>query len=162
MNLLKGMGIFSIILGIIFIVCPILAASFVSFLVGLSLLFFGITTMISGIGYKSESAGYAISRIIIGLIALILGILFIFSYIDALSFLVTFELFIIGIIMIFVGISGIFSRINNISLATSILTTLLGIVAIILGFFTGSNPVVVAIIIGIVLVIEGISLLISD
>ena len=64
--------------------------------------------------------------------------------------------------MIFVGISGIFSRINNISLATSILTTLLGIVAIILGFFTGSNPVVVAIIIGIVLVIEGISLLISD
>ena len=83
-------------------------------------------------------------------------------YVNAVSFLVTFQFYIVGFIMIIFGITGLASRVSRISNFTSILVLLMGIVAIALAIFTGNNPLYLAIIIGIVLIIEGIAYLLDD
>ena len=102
-----------------------------------------------------------LTSIIIGIIAVIFGFLFIF-YIDALSFLVGIQFYIVGIIMIVFGITGLVSQSNHVSKFSSILVLIMGIVAIALGAFAQSEPIYLAIIIGVVLIIEGIAWLLTD
>ena len=63
--------------------------------------------------------------------------------------------------MVLFGISGILSKFERITL-TSIMILIMGIITIILGAFSINNPVYVAIIIGICLIIEGVALILSD
>ena len=83
-------------------------------------------------------------------------------YINAISFLVAFQFYIVGFIMIIFGIAGLVSHVSRISNFTSILVLLMGIVAIALGTFAGNNPLYLAIVIGIVLILEGIAYLLDD
>ena len=134
----KGMGLLSIILGLIFIIFPMFSESLVSIIIGMSLLFFGISAVYTGLDMnKYANSMYAVPLIVIGIIVIILGFLFIF-YIDALSFLVAFYLF------------------------TSILIFIMGIISIALGAFAWAQPMYIAIIIGLILIIEGVALLFLD
>jgi uncharacterized membrane protein HdeD (DUF308 family) len=63
--------------------------------------------------------------------------------------------------MIIFGIAGLVSHASKISTFTSILVLLMGIVAIALAVFASNNPIFLATVIGIVLIIEGISYLIN-
>lgn len=63
--------------------------------------------------------------------------------------------------MVLFGISGILSKFERITL-TSIMILIMGIITIILGAFSINNPIYVAIIIGICLIIEGVALILSD
>lgn len=162
MNYQKAAGIFFLILGLIFILFPMFSSELVSVIVGLSLIVLGICVILTGYTLiKEMRKEVAIALIIIGIISIILGILFIF-YINAIAFIVSFQFYIVGIIMIILGISGLLSKTGKISNFTSILVLLMGIVAIALAIFAGNNPIYLAIIIGVVLIIEGIAYLLDD
>lgn len=154
-------GILSIVIGLIFILFPIFSTGLVSLIVGLSLLFFGISSLFMGWNMRKEYDLYPKVSIIIGIIAIIFGFIFIF-YIEALPFLVAIQFYIVGFIMIIFGISGLLSKMTKISTFTSVLVLIMGIVAIALAVFTAEQPIYIAIIIGIVLIIEGINLFLFE
>ena len=161
MDVNKGAGILSIVLGLIFILFPMFSSGLVSIIVGLSLLFFGISSVYLGYNMRNDFDLYAKTTIIIGIIAIIFGFLFIL-YIDALSFLIAIQFYIVGFIMIIFGISGLISRMGPISTFTSILVLIMGVIAIALAAFSINQPIYIAIIIGIVLIIEGVALVLSN
>lgn len=161
MGINRTAGILSIILGLIFIVFPMFSAELVSIIVGLSLLFFGISAAFMGFNMRPAYGAFSLAAIIIGIIAIIFGFLFIF-YIDALSFLIGIQFYIVGFIMIIFGIAGLISKMTSISTFSSILVFLMGIILIVLAAFAMDNPVYIAIIIGAVLIIEGIGLMMDD
>jgi len=162
MGVHKGAGILAIILGLIFIVFPMFSAGLVSVIVGLSLLFFGISAAFLGLNMRHDpNNGFSIISIIIGILAIIFGFLFIF-YIDALSFLIGIQFYLVGFIMIIFGISGLISGMGKEFVFTSILSLILGIVAIALAAFSMAQPVYIAVIIGILLMVEGVILILSD
>lgn len=161
MILNKPAGFLSIIIGLIFIIYPMLSADVVSIIVGLSLLYFGITAIYMGIIMRNNmNKAVPIIIILLGLISFILGVLFIF-YIDAVSFLVAFQFYIVGFIMIAFGITGIISRPTDASLFGSVLVLIMGVLSIALAAFALAQPVYIAIIIGVILIAEGLVLLVS-
>lgn len=161
MGITKTAGILSIVLGLVFILFPMFSVELVSIIVGLSLLFFGISAAFMGFNMRPDHNGFSIAAIIIGIIAIIIGFIFIF-YIDALSFLVGIQFYIVGFIMIIFGISGLISKMTRFSAFSSILVLIMGIILIALGALAFNNPVYIAIVIGVVLIIEGIALMIED
>ncbi|MBQ2352796.1 MAG: DUF308 domain-containing protein, partial [Methanobrevibacter sp.] len=63
----KGAGIFAIILGLLFIIFPMFSSGLVSIIVGLSLLFFGLSAVFMGINMRSNVGNtYPLITIIIG------------------------------------------------------------------------------------------------
>ena len=157
----KSAGILSIILGLVFMLFPMFSSELVSMIVGLSLLFFGISTMFMGWNMRHAFDTFSMISIAIGIIAIIFGFLFVF-YIDGLSFLVAAQFYIVGFIMIAFGVTGILSKSEHVSNFSSILVLIMGIIAIALAIFAINEPIYIAIIIGIVLIIEGVSLILSD
>ena len=160
MGVEKNAGILSVVLGLIFIIFPMFSAELVSIIVGLSLLFFGIPAAFMGFNMRKQTGYFGIAILIIGIIAIIFGFLFIF-YIDALSFLIGLQFYIVGFIMIVFGITGLISKMTRFSTFTSLLILLMGIVAIALAAFAASQPIYIAIIIGVVLIIEGIAMILE-
>jgi uncharacterized membrane protein HdeD (DUF308 family) len=140
-------GILSIILGLIFIICPIFSTAALSILIGLSLVFFGIAIILSG---------FSAFNIIIGILAIIVGLVFAFN-ITALSVLFGLQFYVIGILLILAGIVGIISD-SQISKIASVLIIILGIVSFALGGFSIDQPLFAAVLIGIALIIQGIRL----
>ena len=61
--------------------------------------------------------------------------------------------------MIVFGIAGLISKNKTLSTFASILVLLMGILAIVLAVFSMAQPIYIAIILGIVLIIEGINLI---
>ena len=147
----KISGILSIILGLIFIIFPIFSSGFVSIMIGVSLVFLGLAIILS------EFNGI---NIIIGLLAIIFGLLFIFN-IDALSFLLGIQFYIIGILMLLLGITGLISD-QNISKLASILIIILGIIAFMLGALSLTQPLYAAILIGVCLIMQGVRLFLTE
>ena len=161
MGINKTAGIISLILGLIFIIFPMFSSEMVSIIVGLSLLFFGISAAFMGFNMRNQFNIFSTATIIIGIIAIIFGFIFLF-YIDALSFLIGLQFYIVGFIMILFGITGLLSKMNRISAFTSILVLIMGIIAIALAVFSLNEPIYIAMIIGVVLIIEGVTLMLSD
>lgn len=161
MGINKNAGILLMILGLIFIIFPMFSSELVSIIVGLSLLFFGISATFMGLKMRQEFNTFSTATIIIGIIAIIFGFIFIF-YIDALSFLIGIQFYIVGFIMILFGITGLISKRNSVSTFTSILVLLMGIIAIALAVFSLNEPIYIAMIIGVVLIIEGVTFILSD
>ena len=153
-------GILFVILGLIFIIFPVFSAGAISVIVGLSLLFFGFASIINALSAWNRFTHFSTVNMLIGIIAIIFGLLFIFA-IDVLSFLVGFQFYIIGFIMILFGIVGLISD-SRLSKTTSLLILVLGIIAIMLAVFAVAQPIYVAIIIGACLIIEGIKFYIDD
>ncbi len=143
----KISGILSILLGLIFIICPLFSTAALSILIGLSLVFFGIAIILSG---------FSAFNIIIGILAIIVGLVFTFN-ITALSVLFGLQFYVIGIILILAGIVGIISD-SQISKIASVLIIILGIVSFALGGFSIDQPLFAAVLIGIALIIQGIRL----
>ena len=139
------------ILGLFFIIFPIVSSGTVSILIGVSLVFLGVISILNG---------FVAHNIIVGILAIIFGLLFMFR-IDALSFLLGVQFYIIGILLILLGITGLFSG-QNMSKITSILIIIMGIVAFVLGGFSITEPIYAAILIGVCLVIQGIRLFLAE
>lgn len=146
--------------GLIFIICPMFSSEVASAIVGLSLLFFGIASIVNAYSTLSVPTYFTTVNVILGIISIIFGILFIF-FIDGLSFLVGFQFYIVGLIMIIFGILGLISE-SLLSKTTSALILIIGIVAIALAVFTVEQPIYAAILIGVCLLVEGIGFFLND
>ena len=143
----KLAGILSIILGLIFIICPILSTVTLSIFIGLSLVFFGIALIVSG---------FTAFNTIIGILAILVGLVFIFN-IAALSFIFGIQFYIIDIILVLGGIVGLISD-SGISKIASVLIIILGIISFAIGGFSIEQPLFAIILIGVALIIEGVGL----
>ena len=157
----KYAGILIIILGLIFMCFPVFSSVVFSVIIGVSLLFLGIATVLLGCDMIHENGSLAALTILIGIIGIILGILFAF-YIDAVAVLVSLEFYILGFIMILFGICGLFAKNDGKAKIMALLIIILGIVAVLIAVFALAEPIYIAIIVGIVLVMEGILLLFDD
>jgi len=143
----KASGILSIILGLIFIIFPIFSSAALTVFIGISLIFFGLALILSG---------FTAFNIIIGILAIIVGIAFTFN-ITALSILFGLQFYVIGILMILAGIAGLISD-SQISKIASVLIIILGIISFALGGFSIDQPLFAAILIGVGLIIQGVRL----
>lgn len=151
------LGILAIILGLLVIVFPLISVFTVSVLAGLGVLFIGIWLLSLAFGAWGTSKGLGIAYLILGILALIAG-LALFGNILALSFLASFWFYFGGFFLIIAGVMGFFAREHMVHKGSNALLIVLGIIYIILGAYA-LNPFYLAIIIGISLIIDGITLL---
>ena len=158
MSFEKTSGLITIIVGLLLMIFPIFSSELISVIVGLSLIFFGLSVLVTGL--RSDTSNSKTMMIVIGIVAIIFGILFLF-FIDSLSFLVGLQFYIVGFIMIVFGLTGLFSKMSRVPAFSSILILVMGIVLIALGTFSLNQPIFIAIIIGVVLIIEGVLELMS-
>ena len=140
-------GLLSIILGLIFIICPIFSTAFLSIFIGLSLIFFGLAFILSE---------FSAVNIIVGILAIIVGLVFVFN-ITALSFIFGLQFYIIGILMIIAGIAGIISE-SKFGKIASIFIIILGIISFALGGLSIDQPLFAAVLIGVALIVQGVRL----
>jgi uncharacterized membrane protein HdeD (DUF308 family) len=131
------------------------SAEAVSWIAGICLIAFGFASIIDGFSVWSMMAHVSLLNILLGICAILFGILFIYR-IDALSFIVGYLFYLVGFILILVGIFGIVFSFESISRLASVLILILGIVAVYLAFISLAQPLYVAIIVGICLIMEGI------
>ena len=160
MDYKKVLGIILIILGLIFAVYPVYSAQAVSLIAGISLIAFGFASIIDGFSVWSIMAHVSVIKILLGICAMLFGLLFIYK-IDALSFIVAFHFYLIAFLLILFGISGIFFGGDMKSRLISVLVLILGIATVYLAFASLAQPLYVAIIVGICLIMEGILFLAS-
>ena len=151
-------GILIILLGLIFMFFPMFTSVLYSVIIGVSLLFLGIASIILGLEMRHENGAIGALIIILGIIGIILGILFAF-YVDAVAVLVSIQFYIIGAIMLVVGISGLIIKEDTKGKITALLIILLGIASFFIAVYALAEPIYIAILVGIVLVLEGILML---
>jgi uncharacterized membrane protein HdeD (DUF308 family) len=147
-------------MGILFAVYPMYSAEAVSWIAGICLIAFGFASIIDGFSVWSMMAHASLLNILIGICAILFGILFIYR-IDALSFIVGFQFYLIAFVLILAGISGIVFGPDMTSRLISVLILILGIATVYLAFISIAQPLYVAIIVGICLIMEGILFLTS-
>ena len=155
MDFRKIMGIIFIILGLIFAIYPMYSAEAVSWIAGICLICFGFASIIDGFSVWSMMAHVSLLNILLGIFAILLGLLFIYQ-IDALSFLVGYKFYFIAFVLILIGLFGIFFAIDTLSRIISVFILILGFAGIYLAFFSIAQPLYVVIIVGICLIMEGI------
>lgn len=161
MDLKKLMGILFIILGIIFAVYPLYSAAAISWIAGICLICFGFASIIDGFSILSMMAHVSLLNILIGMCAILFGILFIYR-IDALSFIVAYLFYLAAFVMIFIGILGLVAGSETMSRLTSVLIIILGIIAFFFAFYAIAQPLYIAILVGICLILKGIALFTTD
>ena len=161
MDYRKLLGILFIILGFIFTFYPVYSAEAVSCIAGICLIAFGFASIIDGFSVWSRMAHVTALNILLGICAILFGILFIYK-IDALSFLVAYQFYLIAFILIFIGISGIVYGFETISKAASVLILILGIISVFFAVYAIAEPLYTAIIVGICLIMYGITFLASN
>lgn len=155
MNYMKILGILYIILGLFFVAYPLYSAEAISLIAGISLIIFGLATVIDGFSVWSMVTHLSALKILLGIIAVIFGFLFIYK-IDALSFLVAIQFYVVSFLMILIGIIGILLSVDALSKVASVLIAILGVVSFFVATFSISQPFYTAVLVGICLIMEGI------
>ena len=87
MDYSKILGMLFIVLGLLFIIYPLYTSAAVSWIAGICLIAFGFASIIDGFSIWSMMAHVSALNILLGICAILIGLLFIYE-IDALSFLV--------------------------------------------------------------------------
>ena len=151
----KIMSIISIIIGLIFIIFPMFSANLVSILIGASVFIFGVALAYTGVISKDISPAYSTVAAIFGVVMIILGLAFIFGT-NAISFLVGLQFYIVGFMLILASVIGLLGG-TTINKTGSIISLVLGIVVLFIAMFAANNPILITIIIGIVLIVYGIT-----
>ncbi|MCL2687349.1 MAG: DUF308 domain-containing protein [Methanobrevibacter sp.] len=154
-------GILAIIFGILIMVFPFISQEVLSAMAGIGILILGIYFLIAGPSVWSLSKAASILYIIIGILGLLAGIMLIGNVL-LFGALVSLYLYITGVMLLFGGLIGLLARSDMMTKAAAVLMMILGIITIVLGYFALLSPIYVAIILGISLVIDGISMVIGD
>ncbi|CDG64488.1 MAG: hypothetical protein PWQ15_1908 [Methanobacterium sp.] len=149
-----ALGIVAIILGLIVIAFPLVSVYTFSILAGLGVFVLGIWFLVQGFSGWNISKGTSVLNLILGILAIIVGIGLVGS-IAELSFLVSFILYLAGFFLIMSGLITLFAGEGGPAKGVGILGILMGIIYIILGLYA-LDPLYLAIIIGIWLIISGI------
>ncbi|MDP1552139.1 MAG: DUF308 domain-containing protein [Methanobacteriaceae archaeon] len=150
------LGILAIILGILVIAFPIFSVFTASVLAGFAIILLGIRFVVQSFGTWEISKGVSIANLILGLIAIIVGI-GLFGSVMAFSILASFWLYFAGFFLIISGIMSFFVNDETIGKGVGFLGVILGILYMILASYAW-DPYYLAFLIGLWLIIEGISL----
>ncbi|KZX14597.1 DUF308 domain-containing protein [Methanobrevibacter filiformis] len=151
-------GILAVILGILMLIFPFASMTALSVIVSLGILILGVYYLVTGFNLWKVSKWACIFYIIIGIFAILLGML-LFGQVLLFDLFVVFYLYVIGFLMVFGGILGLFSRVVIHDRTSAGITVILGILTIILAAFSLQDPLFIAVIIGVSLIIEGITLI---
>ena len=154
----KYAGILIIILGLIFMCFPLFSSVLVSVIVGVGLILLGLATIAFGLGIRHDSGLVSALTIILGIIGIIIGILFVF-YLDAVAILVSVEFYILGIIMLVIGICGLITGEESKGKLMGLLIIFVGIISFLIAIFALAQPLYIAVLVGIVLILEGLMML---
>lgn len=149
------LGILAIILGILVIAFPIFSVFTASVLAGLAIIFLGISLLAKSFGAWGENKGASIASLILGIIAVVVGI-GLFGSVVAFSFFTSFWLYFAGFFLIISGVMSLFSE-ETMGKGVGGLGIILGILYMILASYAW-NPHYLAMIIGIWLIFDGIAL----
>lgn len=147
-------GVLAIVLGIVVMAFPFFGLFTASVLAGFSILLIGIALLVFGVAEMSTSKSAGIAFSILGILVLIAG-LGLFGNIAAFTVLASFWLYLSGLILVVSGIVHLFSKSKYMRIA-GIVGLILGVLYIMLGTFA-MNPQVLAVLIGIWLVLTGLT-----
>jgi uncharacterized membrane protein HdeD (DUF308 family) len=157
-----GSALVLIILGLIVLAFPLLGVvpsalitGFLVLILGFGLLFGGIIEL--GESEGLESAGLGSLEIILGIIALVLGIGFIYNP-SLFAIVAGLIVYLVGIFLIVVGIVGMILKSGN-SRWNGVVSLIIGILYLIMGTLFVSNPIYLGILIGLWLLISGVLIL---
>ncbi|WP_409199679.1 DUF308 domain-containing protein [Methanobrevibacter sp. DSM 116169] len=157
----KIIGIIAIILGILVMIFPIASELVLSVFAGIAFVILGVYYIMAGAGLWNLNKWTSAAYVLIGILGLICGFMLFFN-IALFNILIGFYMYIAGFMLLIAGILGLVSRIANIAKVASVLMLILGILTIIIGFLAIDNPLFVAILIGVSLIIDGVSLCVSE
>ena len=144
MNMEKILGLLYIIFGLLFVIYPIFSSALISMIIGFSLVCFGLSSISMGIVF-TEMPLYKYLTIMLGIIAIIFGIMFMF-FLNAVPFLVSLQFYIVGFLMIIYGLVGIIFLDDKVYRIISGIGLILGILTVILAAFLAAQPIVIAVI----------------
>lgn len=150
------LGILAIILGLLVIAFPLFSVFTASVLAGFAIIFLGIWLLAQSFGTWGASKAASISFLILGLIAIVCGI-GLFGSIVAFSVLASFWLYFAGFFLIISGIMSFFVKEGTAGKGIGGIGVILGILYIILASYAW-NPYYLAFLIGIWLIIDGVTL----
>ncbi len=151
------LGILAILLGILVIAFPLFSVFTASVLAGFAVIFLGIWLIIQSSETWGASKGASIAFLILGFIAIIGGI-GLFGHVLVFSILASFWIYFAGFFLIISGIMSLFVKEGAVAKGSGGLGVILGILYIILGAYAW-NPIYLAFLIGIWLIIEGITIM---
>ncbi|MDR0912648.1 MAG: DUF308 domain-containing protein [Methanobrevibacter sp.] len=152
------LGILMVIFGLVLMAFPFITETVLSVLAGISFLILGIYFIMSGVGVFDSSKISSILNIIFGIFSFILG-LFLMGNIILFNFIASFYIIVFGVLYIISGLSGVFTRVTPFGRGSSIVLLILGILTIVLGYFALIDPIFIAIILGVGLIIDGVAFL---
>ncbi|HEX7468844.1 MAG TPA: DUF308 domain-containing protein [Methanobacterium sp.] len=149
----NAIAILLIILGLIVLAFPFLGLISVSLIVGFGVAFLGLGLLLAGVAEVKESSGLGLLEIVMGIIALILGLGFIVN--PALfSFFAGLIIYIAGLFLVIVGVVSIFTKAGG-NRWNGLIGIIIGLIYLIVGVFI-SNPYYLGILIGLWLLLVGI------
>lgn len=147
-------GILAIILGLLVMAFPLFSVFTLSVITGFGIIFIGIWLIFMGMGAWSTNKGISIASLILGIIGLIVGI-GLFGKILAFSVLVGMVIYIGGFFLIIAGIIALISGQGPAGRWGGLSGIILGVLYLIIGMYA-LNPLYLAFLIGIFLIINGI------
>lgn len=148
-------GLLYMVLGLMLIIFPMFSSAVISVIIGFALVCFGMATMSLGFVFGEEFENiYSYLTILIGFISLLFGIMFMF-FLNALTFLASLQFYIVGIIMMAYGLVGFLYLSEKKYTIYSLIILILGILTVVVAAFLASQPILIAILIGITLIVEG-------
>lgn len=153
-----GSALVLIVLGLIIITFPILGVIPFSVLTGLALLFLGVGLLAAGIVSMGENKAMGIVELTLGVLAIILGLGFIFNP-NYFSVVAAVFVFIAGLFLIISGIVALITRTGG-SIWAGVIALILGLIYLIVAVFV-ANPLYLGILIGLWLLITGILMLVQ-
>lgn len=151
----KILGILFIILGLIFIIYPLFAAGTVSLIAGVCLISFGLASIFNGLSLWSLIANLSLVEVALGILSIILGFCFLIN-IGTLAIVISYSFYLVAFLLIFVGIAGLLAKGSEMSKWGSALILLLGIIFLFLAVLSITDPLIIAILIGVALIVRGV------
>ncbi len=150
-------GILAIILGLLVIAFPLVSIFTLSVLTGIGIIFIGIWLLLQSFKIWSSSKGLSIAALILGIIGIVVGI-GLFGKILAFSIFIGIAIYIGGLFLIIAGIIGLISGLLTEEGPVSksgFFGIILGALYMVIGVYA-LNPLYLAALIGIFLIITGI------
>lgn len=149
----NAIAILLIILGLIVLAVPLLGVIPISLLVGFGVALLGLGLLFAGVVDVRESSGLGLLEIVMGILALILGLGFIVNP-GLFSFVAGLIVYIAGLFMIIIGVVSIFTKAEG-SRWNGLIGVIIGLIYLIIGVFI-SNPYYLGVLIGLWLLLVGI------
>jgi membrane protein HdeD len=146
-------AILLIILGLIVLAFPLVGLVPLSLIVGFGVAFLGLGLLFAGAADVKESSGLGLLEIIMGILALILGLGFIVNP-SLFSFVAGLLVYIAGLFLVIIGIVSIFTKAGG-SRWNGVIGIVIGLIYLVIGVFI-SNPYYLGILIGLWLLLLGI------